>query len=195
VREALGAGALPAPEAVDVQRLVDRLAPTPDAPAEGGVTLQAAASVLPAPWNASARLVVVAVRAAAPVEGAELSVDGAAALGGPDGPLPLGALEAGGSAVRVFLVAGGGPSGPVRLRWTDPLSGQRREAKLPAAEGPVPPEAQAAAAVAGWALLLRDGEGRLGDWGPGEAAALAESAQGLGAEAIELMRRSEDLAR
>jgi hypothetical protein len=121
--------------------------------------------------------------------GVEIALDGAAMVGG---DVPLGDLGPGRTGVRVLLLDGDGPAGPVRLGWTDPGTGRQREAEVEVG-AEAAPGARLAAAVAGWALLLRDGEGSLRGWGFGEAAALAEAA--LGAEAAELMRLSEEAAR
>lgn len=184
VAEALRAGTPPAPGAVRIGEIL----------AEADAAARGAVAVLPAPWDASRRLVVIPLPADLPegardlrlrVEWDPAAVEGwrLLALGTEDGP------------AAVYEVTPRGPAeaplGTLRLRWKPPQAGGRGVLEAPVA-GPETAEARLAAALAGWGLLLR-GEALEG-WTVADALALAQAGpEGRGGEVLDLMRESAPL--
>ena len=96
---------------------------------------------------------------------------------------------------------GDGELGYLRLRWKAPGEGESQlvEQPIPTTETTVDPEAEFAAAIAGFGQLLRGSRG-LGDWSYDDAIALAEASRGTDpfgyrAEAVQLMRLAESLSK
>lgn len=199
VRRALIAGALPPPDSVDVEALVGRV--LQDA-APGGEAPRPTVTVASTPWDASTLLVTVVAGRAERGRGVEPRIDwdpttvlAARRLGQAAGDDVLRAGPSAGQAVAAIwevtpVAPPAGPAGAALglLR----LGGSTEAVAVPFASTPAA-EARLAAAVAGWALLLRGED--LGTWGLAEAAALAASLtpEGQRTEVLGLMRLSAKL--